>query len=218
MKQTTKKCIFYQSAAGRSGAWYIFFIIIIHLMKSPWFQYYSVHFLHLIVQSCTKLIVTYTTWHWFIEGFNCIGSSQSFSLIQTLHKSGKQKQTNTYFGHIFCDRPLVAFKTDLNLTTCSWGPLRKCLGPTTPGTFPCTAAKCKACPYLCADTSVQGPSGHMQVRRSFTCPKRQPGLFDHLSDLRDDACGRDCPCPCDPLHWTSRWHPPYPQQISCPTL
>ena len=70
-----------------------------------------------------------------------------------------------------CDRPLppLSPKKTSNFATFLWSTLRKRLGPTTLGTFHCTAAICTACPYLCADISVQGPNGHMQIRRSFTC-------------------------------------------------
>ena len=39
----------------------------------------------------------------------------------------------------------------------------------TPGTFPCSTDRCKACPHLCADTSIRGPNGHMSIKRTFTC-------------------------------------------------
>ena len=41
----------------------------------------------------------------------------------------------------------------------------------TPGTFPCSTDRCKACPRLCADTSIRfrGPNGHMSIKRTFTC-------------------------------------------------
>ena len=38
-----------------------------------------------------------------------------------------------------------------------------------PGTFPCSTDRCKACPHLCADTSISGPYGHMSIKRTFTC-------------------------------------------------
>ena len=83
-------------------------------------------------------------------------------------------------------------QTDLNLRNILVrSALRKRLGPTTPGPFPGTAAKCEASPYLCADSSVQGPSGHMQIMVKLYVPKRQPDVFGYLSDLRDDACGRE---------------------------
>ena len=38
----------------------------------------------------------------------------------------------------------------------------------TPGTFPCSTDRCKACPHLCADTTIRGPNGHITFR-TFTC-------------------------------------------------
>ena len=53
----------------------------------------------------------------------------------------------------------------------------------TPGTFPCSTDRCKACPHLCADTSIRGPNGHMSIKRTFTCQS-----FNLVSTITCQSC------------------------------
>ena len=72
-------------------------------------------------------------------------------------------------GTTFCDRPLAALKKDLNLRNILVHSNLRSRVNSTPGTFPCTADKCKACPHLCVNTSLRVPKGHKYIKRTFTC-------------------------------------------------
>ena len=68
-------------------------------------------------------------------------------------------ENSAIVGTTFCDRPLVAFKKYLNLRNILVHSNLHSRVNTTPGTFPCTTDRCKACPHLCANTSIRGPKG-----------------------------------------------------------
>ena len=72
-------------------------------------------------------------------------------------------------GTTFRDRPLVAFKKDLDLQNIFVHSNFHSRVNSTPGTFPCTTDRCKACPHLRANTSIRGPKGQMYIKRTFTC-------------------------------------------------
>ena len=75
-------------------------------------------------------------------------------------------QNSTTVGTTFCDRPLVDLKKDRNLREILVHSNLRSQANSTSGTVPCSTDRCKACPHLCADTSIRGPNGHMSIKKT----------------------------------------------------
>ena len=95
--------------------------------------------------------------------------SHNLPVCRILRSNWHILKNSATVGTTFCDRPLVAFKKDLNLRNILVHSNLRSRVNTTPGTFPCTTDRCKACPHLCANISIRGPKGQMYIKRTFTC-------------------------------------------------
>ena len=131
-------------------------------------------------------------------------------VCRILRSNGHILENRATVGTTFYDRPLVAFKKDLNLRNILVHSNLRSRVNTTPGTFPCTTDRCKACPHLCSNTSIRGPKSQMYIKRTFTCQS-----YNLVYAITCRLCnmiyiGSLCQA-------TGR-HLPQPQQASSPTL
>ena len=91
-------------------------------------------------------------------------------------------------GTTFCDRPLVAFKKDLNLRDILVHSNLHSHVNTTSSTFPCITDRCKACPPPVCQHLHQRSERSNVHQEDLHLSEQQPGVRHHLSVMQNDLC------------------------------
>ena len=147
-------------------------------------------------------------------------SSLCFTIHTTSQSAGFSDQTGIFFKTAlqlappFCDRPLVDLKKDRNLREILVHSNLRSQANSTSGTVPCSTDRCKACPHLCADTSIRGPNGHMSIKKT---SRVRATTWYTPSPVSLATSSMWVQVPPGSFFGASGWHPPQAQQPCSPT-
>ncbi len=100
----------------------------------------------------------------------------------SIRKNARMLRDNDEVGHMFNNNILTSFKNDRKLAK----HVIKSRLPEDeiPGTFPCGRSRCKTCNHILNTNTVVGPSGSVDIKKSFQCTTK--GIIYCLTCLR---CG-----------------------------
>ncbi len=103
-------------------------------------------------------------------------------IASIIRKNARILSDNDEVGYMFNNNILTSFKNDWSLAK---HVIRSCLPEDEiPGTFPCGWARCKTCNHILNTDTVVGPSGSVDIKKSFQCTTK--GIIYCVTCLR---CG-----------------------------